>query len=111
MDEYTMDPVYADGGDGTVNSADANLNPTSSGLSTFFGGFLSKAAEVGLDIVKAKNSPVSVYPTGQTNPAQLTAAAQASQAAQSAATKNILLIGGAVALGAILLLVAIRKTS
>lgn len=80
-----------------VNAQDATLAPESNWLATFAGGLLSKAGETGLDIIKAKNTnqPGTVYPTGQTNPAQIQAQAVADP---GMSTKTILLIvGGGVA--------------
>jgi len=91
--------------DGTVNESDSTLAPTASGLSTFFGNFLSKAAETGLEIVKDKNTnqPASVYPTGQTNPAQVQSAAVANPGMSTKTT--LLIVGGGVAALVLLALV------
>ena len=86
---------------------------TGSGFLAAFGGFLSKAAETALDIygTAAKAKVVgSVYPTGQTNPAQLQADAAAAEASQSAQLKKYLLIGGGVLAAVLVVLVVVRKS-
>jgi len=78
-----------------------------------FGGFLSKAAETALDIYgtseKAKAAG-SIYPTGQTNPAQLAAMNTANQQAQSAQLKQYLLVGGGILAAVVLVLIVARRT-
>jgi len=94
--------------DATVNESDSTLTDSTSGLSSFFGGLLSKAAETGLDIVKAKNTnqPGTVYPTGQTNPAQVQSAAVATPG-MTLQTK--LLIGGGALVVVVVLAIALRR--
>lgn len=83
------------------------------GLSSFFGGLLSKAAEtaidVGGDLVKKNNMPGTIYPSGQTNPAQLQATAAASAANQSAMNKQYLYIGAGVAVLLVVVLIVAKK--
>lgn len=123
-----MSDPYADsGGDWLMGSDDSvpaylpagstvpkdTAPSTGSGFLASFGGFLSKAAETAIDVwganEKAKAAG-SVYPTGQTNPEQLSALNVANQQQQSAQLKQYLLIGGGVLAAVVLVLVVARRS-